>query len=245
MASRWQDKLTGAADAAARGVGKAARVVHGVATSPEAKRAGAATVHAVGTVVRKAVPVVQDAARKAAPVIKQAAEKAAPVVERAAAQAGHAAHEAATRVRDGYRQAARERALGGAAQRRGAGAEAQTEDSAPSRADGRPRVSVNEATGQSVETEVYVINDDGSRDYDVFPHDNPTSSMGPLARRIAGLMLVLAGIPMLVLPGPGLAAIAAGLALMAGKTLASPKKPPTSGGSSTPPAGTSATPRPE
>lgn len=86
----------------------------------------------------------------------------------------------------------------------------------PQRADGRPQVSVDDATGQPVQTEVYVINEDGTRDYDVFPRDNPTRTMGPIARRIAGLVLVLAGIPMLVLPGPGLIAIAAGLALMGG-----------------------------
>ena len=90
----------------------------------------------------------------------------------------------------------------------------------PFRSDGRPQVSVDDATGQPVQTEVYVINEDGSRDYNVFPRENPAREMGPIARRIAGLVLILAGIPMLVLPGPGLIAIAAGLALMGGKSLA-------------------------
>lgn len=242
MAGRWQDWAKGAADAAAYGVGRAARAVHDAATSPEgqrvaaeAKKAGLAAANAVGTAAKKAAPVVRDAARKAVPVIKQAAEKAAPVVEDVAGRAGRAARSAADRIREGYRSSAAERELRGATnQVRSAGANATVRDVStaepvrpghPLRADGRPQVSVDDATGQPVQTEVYVINEDGSRDYDVFPHDNPTRRMGPLARRVAGLVLVLAGIPMLILPGPGLIAITAGLALMAGKDPSQPGDP--------------------
>ena len=44
----------------------------------------------------------------------------------------------------------------------------------------------------------------------------PRSIFGGLARIAAGAGLVLAGIPMLILPGPGLLAILAGTALAAG-----------------------------
>lgn len=236
-----QDSLKDIAGAAARGVGRAARVAHDAVTSPEgqrvvaeAKKAGKAAADAVGSAVEKAAPVVRDAAKKAAPVVEDAArkvgpalrratEKAAPVVEDVAGKVGRAAHDAADWARGTKGRLSGE----GGASRTGDAASDRGDDpdaASTRRSSGRPQASVDDATGQAVQSEVYVINEDGTRDYDVFPKEDPTRSMGPLARRVAGLILVLAGIPMLVLPGPGLAAIAAGLALMGGKPASSSKR---------------------
>lgn len=75
---------------------------------------------------------------------------------------------------------------------------------------------VDPKSGQTVVTEAYVVNEDGTRDYESpLVNDSPFKLKG-IKRKIAGFMLVLVGIPMLILPGPGLASIFAGLALLKG-----------------------------
>lgn len=68
-------------------------------------------------------------------------------------------------------------------------------------------------TGQTVYTEAYVVNEDGSRDYES-PLVEDTPPLSGLKAKIAGTVLILVGVPMLILPGPGIAAILAGLALL-------------------------------
>lgn len=186
--------LRDAVTSAAYGVGRVARAARDAVASPEgqrvigeAKRACRRATEALGSAARKAMPVVRDAARVAV-------DKGVPAARRAA---GRVADAAGSAVR-GARPAAR-RAI--------------EEVERARRRDGRPQTQVDQATGQPVETQVYVINEDGSRDYDVFPR-RTAFDLGPAGRKVAGLLLILAGIPMLVLPGPGLAAILAGLALL-------------------------------
>ena len=77
-------------------------------------------------------------------------------------------------------------------------------------ADAHPHTVVDSKTGQKVTVEAYVRRPDGSHDYDsVYPHGTK-SDFGPIGNKLVGTLLILAGVPMLVLPGPGLPAIMAG-----------------------------------
>lgn len=77
-----------------------------------------------------------------------------------------------------------------------------------------PREEVDPVTGQTVVTEAYTVDETGKRSYVVTPESpNLLTATG---RRIAGLVLILLGVPMLILPGPGMATIIAGLALLRG-----------------------------
>ncbi len=150
-----------------------------------------------GSAVAKAAPVVQGAVAKAAPAVKQAAStvaaKAAPVVKQAAGSAAAAARKA------GSAAAA-------------AVVDVATKNAASMRdADAHPHTVVDPKTGQKVTVEAYVRRPDGSHDYDsVYPHGTK-SDFGPIGNKLVGTLLILAGVPMLVLPGPGLPAIMAGL----------------------------------
>lgn len=150
-----------------------------------------------GSAVAKAAPVVQGAVAKAAPAVKQAAStvaaKAAPVVKQAAGSAAAAARKA------GSAAAA-------------AVVDVATKNAASMRdADAHPHTVVDSKTGQKVTVEAYVRRPDGSHDYDsVYPHGTK-SDFGPIGNKLVGTLLILAGVPMLVLPGPGLPAIMAGL----------------------------------
>ena len=66
-------------------------------------------------------------------------------------------------------------------------------------------------TGQRVVVEAYVKTPGGGRDYDAVYPKGAMRDFGPLGNKAVGMLLVMAGVPMLVLPGPGAAAIAAGL----------------------------------
>ena len=67
--------------------------------------------------------------------------------------------------------------------------------------------------------EAYVIEADGTQraipvDFASHTHtDKPKKPQLHLARRLSGIALIALGIPMLILPGPGIAAIAVGCAL--------------------------------
>lgn len=223
-----QDRLKDAAQTAAYGVGRAARAVRDAAASPEGQRL-AADAKYVG---RKAADASVAAMKRAVPVVRDIANKTADAARDVAAHArtgyGEAMRGSGRRLDpsagagsavDGTRaggSSAGEPAWSSAEWPSIANPSAGSSARASHRTDGRPRVTVDDATGQEVQTEVYVINEDGTRDYNVYPDaaSDPTRRMSPMARKVAGLILILAGIPMLVLPGPGMAAIAAGLALM-------------------------------
>ena len=150
-----------------------------------------------GDAVTKVVPVVQGAVAKAVPAVKQAASnaaaKAAPVARQVASSA-----------------AATVRKAGSAAT--AAVADVATKNAASMRdADTRPHTVIDPTTGQKVTVEAYVRCPDGSHDYDAVYPRGTKSDFGPVGNKLVGTLLILAGVPMLVLPGPGVAAIAAGL----------------------------------
>ncbi len=150
-----------------------------------------------GNAVATAVPVVRGAVAKAAPAVKQAAStvaaKAAPVVKQAAGSAAAAARKAGSAAATAVVDVA-------------------TKNAASMRdADAHPHTVVDPKTGQKVTVEAYVRRPDGSHDYDsVYPHGTK-GDFGPIGNKLVGTLLILAGVPMLVLPGPGLPAIMAGL----------------------------------
>lgn len=157
---------------------------------------------------RKVAPAVRVAAQKAAPVVQGAAAKAVPVVKQAATAATAAAASAVQHAGASAAQAARK--AGSAATAAACGV--ATRNAAGMReANARPHVVTDPATGQKVRVEAYVRRPDGSRDYDAVYPRGAKSDFGPVGNKLVGTLLVMAGIPMLVLPGPGTAAIAAGL----------------------------------
>ena len=69
----------------------------------------------------------------------------------------------------------------------------------------------NTRTGQNVVVEAYVKGPGGKRDdARVYPK-GAKDDFGPVGNKAVGALLIMAGLPMLVLPGPGAAAIAAGM----------------------------------
>lgn len=224
------DKIKKAASEAAYavgyGVGKAERAVRDAAQNPKAQNALAGARNAVNRAADaaeafadrmspalrefadKAAPVLQDAADRAVAAAKDAACKAEPAVRRAAEDAGSAASSVAQKA-------------GAAAKRAGAAAgeavrstvtKAAVKNAEGMRgADARPHTVVDPKTGQKVVVEAYVKTPSGGRDYDAVYPRGAMGDFGPLGNKAVGMLLVLAGVPMLVLPGPGVAAIAAGL----------------------------------
>ncbi|MDO5044320.1 MAG: hypothetical protein Q4E22_03355 [Coriobacteriia bacterium] len=71
----------------------------------------------------------------------------------------------------------------------------------------------DEKTGAEVYTEAYTINPDGTKNYESPLVEDKPQLKGTQAK-IAGLLLILLGVPMLILPGPGLLTILAGLQLI-------------------------------
>lgn len=222
----------GALDVARDAVGRAADATGSLAdrvaptlrdladrAAPAVQDAADKTAAAARDVARKAVPVVKDAARQAVPVAQEAARRVAPAVKDAAAAAGGAAVAAACRAGGSASGAARAAAAAGkaaatkvAANAAGAATKVAVENAAGMRdADARPREVVDPRTGQKVVVEAYVRRSDGSRDYaSVYPA-GAKGDFGPVGNKLVGMLLIMAGVPMLVLPGPGVAAIAAGL----------------------------------
>lgn len=227
------DKLAKVAESAAYavgyGAGKAGKALQDMAADQRAKEALAGAKATVGRAAdavdaladraapalrafaEKAAPTVQDAAGRAAATVRDAVHKAEPAVRRVATQAGQAA--AATAKKAG---AAARKAGGSAADAaRAAASRMACENAAGMRAsDARPRDEVNSRTGQRVVVEAYVRRPDGTRDYESVYPQGAMHDFGPLGNKAVGMLLVLAGVPMLLLPGPGVAAIAAGLYFM-------------------------------
>lgn len=77
------------------------------------------------------------------------------------------------------------------------------------------RETVDPKTGETIVTEAYVVNEDGTRDY-TSPLVEDAPRLRGMKRKIAGMVLIIIGVPMLILPGPGLASIVAGLAMLKG-----------------------------
>lgn len=192
--------LREAVDKAVPAIGRAASTVSDAAQHT--------VVPAVQSAAHKAVPAVRDAAAKVAPAVRDAAAKAAPVVKQAAAEAGAAAVTAAQHA--GGSAAAVARKAGTAAAT--AACSVATKNAAGMRdADARPHTVIDPTTGQKVTVEAYVRRPDGSRDYNAVYPRGTKSDFGPVGNKLVGMLLIMAGVPMLVLPGPGTAAIAAGL----------------------------------
>lgn len=174
-----------AADAARAieyGCGKAYETARDIANSPEVRNA-----------VEKAVPVAKAAAADVGRAVSAVAEKAVPVIRRAASSAVDAACKAGSSAVDAASNAV-------------AGCATSVRD-----ADARPHAVTDPVTGQEVFVEAYVVRPDGTRDYDAVYPGNVKRDFGPVGNRLVGALLILAGIPMLILPGPGIAAIGAGL----------------------------------
>lgn len=224
------DKLKQAASSAAYavgyGVGKASKAIQDAAQDPRTQNALANAKVAVNKAADateafadrmspalrefadKASPVLQNVADKAAAAVKDAAQKAEPAMRQAAESAGAAASSAAKRAG----ATAKKAGASAAGSVKSAVAKAATENAAGMRAaDARPHTVVDPKTGQKVVVEAYVKKPDGERDYNAVYPQGAMGDFGPLGNKAVGMLLILAGVPMLVLPGPGVAAIAAGL----------------------------------
>ena len=200
LTDRLSPALREAVDKAVPAIGRAAAAVSDTAQHT--------VVPAVQSAAHKAVPVVRDAAAKVAPTVREAATKAAPVVKQAAASAGAAAVAAAQHTGGSAANVARK---AGAAAATAACSVAAKNAAGMRDADAHPHTVVDPTTGQKVTVEAYVRRPDGSRDYDAVYPRGTKSDFGPVGNKLVGMLLIMAGVPMLVLPGPGMAAIAAGL----------------------------------
>ncbi len=220
------DRLKQAAYAVGYGVGKAGKAIQDAAQDPRTQTALANAKVAVNKAADtaeafadrmspalrefadKASPVLQNVADKAAAAMKDAAQKAEPAVRQAAANAGAAASSAAKKAG----ATAKKAGASAAGSVKSAVTKAATENAAGMRAaDARPHTVVDPKTGQKVVVEAYVKMPNGERDYNAVYPRGAMGDFGPLGNKAVGMLLVLAGVPMLVLPGPGVAAIAAGL----------------------------------
>ncbi|MEE8716470.1 MAG: PGPGW domain-containing protein [Coriobacteriales bacterium] len=194
-----------AAFALGKGVGTARVWARRAAESPAAER--------VTQGAREAAQAVSD---KVAPVARRTAGTALDAADMVLQEIGSKLDEAAQASEVGRRPTSP-----AAGARRPAQGEPAGQGEAPGtarrpRVDWGPREEVDPRTGVHVVTEAYVIDESGRRDHHVTP-DSP-ALLSPVGRRIAGFLLVLVGIPMLVLPGPGMMAIVAGMAMMRGET---------------------------
>ena len=224
------DKLKKAASSAAYtvgyGVGKAGKALQDAAEDPRTKSALANARSAVNRAADateafadrmspklrefadKAAPVLQDAADRAAAAVKDAAQRAEPAVRQAAEGAGSKASGVARRAGE----AARKAGTAAAGSVRTAAAKAAVKNAAGMHeADARPHTVTDPRTGQKVVVEAYVRTPGGGRDYDAVYPQGAMRDFGPLGNKAVGMLLIMAGVPLLVLPGPGVAAIAAGL----------------------------------
>ena len=156
---------------------------------------------------------------RAAPAVKEAVEKAAPTVVDAAVEAAQSAAFAALK---GKRPASVVVSAAKSAAKSAAGrvgktaaktvAEVAVKNAADMReADARAHTVHNARTGQDVVVEAYVKGPNGTRDYARVYPKGAKDDFGPVGNKAVGALLVMAGLPMLVLPGPGAAAIAAGM----------------------------------
>lgn len=226
FADRLKKAASNAAYTVGYGVGKASKALQDAAEDPRTKNALANARSAVNRAADateafadrmspklrefadKAAPVLQDVADRAVSAAKDAAQKAAPAVREAAEGAGAKASDAARRAGE----AAKKAGTAAAGSVRTAATKAAVKNAAGMReADARPHTVTDPQTGQRVVVEAYVKTPGGGRDYDAVYPKGAMRDFGPLGNKAVGMLLVMAGVPMLVLPGPGAAAIAAGL----------------------------------
>lgn len=204
--------------------GKAAEKAREVAVqAPVAARHAAETVaHGVQAAcdgVQAAVPAVQRAASRTAPAVVDAVEKAAPAVAEAAVEAAQSAAFAALKgkrpasaVANAAASAAKTAASRAGKTAAKAVAEVAVKNAADMReADAHAHTVHNTRTGQNVVVEAYVKGPGGKRDYARVYPKGAKDDFGPVGNKAVGALLIMAGLPMLVLPGPGAAAIAAGM----------------------------------
>lgn len=179
-------------------------------------KAAREAVHAAGA----AAPIVRETAEKAAQAGSQAARAAKAVAPEVADAAAQAAKSAALAALKGKRPAAvvagaaKSAAKSAAGKAGKAAARAVTEVAVKNAADIREadaHTVHNDRTGQDVVVEAYVKGPGGKRDYARVYPAGAKDDFGPVGNKAVGALLVMAGIPMLVLPGPGAAAIAAGM----------------------------------
>lgn len=186
LAEKFRKAANDAAYAVGYGYGKVRSAAQDVAQKPEVQKAVDNAKRAMGDAADKAVPAVKqaasNAAAKAAPVARRVASSAAATVRKAGSAATAAVADVATKNAASMRDA-----------------------------DTRPHTVIDPTTGQKVTVEAYVRCPDGSHDYDAVYPRGTKSDFGPVGNKLVGTLLILAGVPMLVLPGPGVAAIAAGL----------------------------------
>ena len=203
-------------DAAGKAAEKAREVA---ARAPVAARHAAETVahgvqvgaQAACDGVQAAVPAVQRAASRTAPAVVDAVEKAAPAVAEAAVEAAQSAAFAALK---GKRPASAVANAAASAAKTAAKAVAEVavKNAADMReADAHAHTVHNTRTGQDVVVEAYVKGPGGRRDYARVYPKGAKDDFGPVGNKAVGALLIMAGLPMLVLPGPGAAAIAAGM----------------------------------
>ena len=226
LSDMLKQAMSSAAYAAGYGVGKVSKALQDAAADPatqsalsSVKDAALKTADAADALADKMGPTLRSFANKAAPVLHDAAEKAVAAVKDAAAAAEPAVREGAARAQEAAVHMGAE--AKDAARRAGSAAESAVHTAAEQvasqnaagmrEADARPHAATNARTGQKVVVEAYVKRPDGSRDYDAVYPQGTKSDFGPVGNKLVGMLLVLAGIPMLVLPGPGMAAIAAGM----------------------------------
>ncbi len=207
-------------DAAGKAAEKAREVA---AQAPVAARHAAETVaHGVQAAcdgVQAAVPAVQRAASRTAPAVVDAVEKAAPAVAEAAVEAAQSAAFAALKgkrpasaVANAAASAAKTAASRAGKTAAKAVAEVAVKNAADMReADAHAHTVHNTRTGQDVVVEAYVKGPGGKRDYARVYPKGAKDDFGPVGNKAVGALLIMAGLPMLVLPGPGAAAIAAGM----------------------------------
>lgn len=184
-------------------------VAHGVQTGTQAARDS----------VQAAVPAVQQAAARTAPAVVDAVEKAAPAVAEAAVEAAQSAAFAALKgkrpasaVANAAASAAKTAASRAGKTAAKAVAEVAVKNAADMReADARAHTVHNARTGQDVVVEAYVKGPGGKHDYARVYPKGAKDDFGPVGNKAVGALLIMAGLPMLVLPGPGAAAIAAGM----------------------------------
>lgn len=172
------------------GVGKARRALRHAAGSPAARRAGDGL--RVGA-AKAGVTVV--------PAARNAAQGAYDATDKLLRELGSKCDEAARASEVGRRAPA----VG-----QGAAAGARTAARARGAAEGHAVDGVRAGGGVSA-----AGREGPGGQYAPDPAEEPPL-LGPVSRRVAGLLLVLAGVPMLVLPGPGVATIITGVAMMRG-----------------------------
>lgn len=184
-------------------------VAHGVQAGAQAACDG----------VQAAVPAVRRAASRTAPAVVDAVEKAAPAVAEAAVEAAQSAAFAALKgkrpagaVANAAASAAKTAASRAGKTAAKAVAEVAVKNAADMReADAHAHTVHNTRTGQDVVVEAYVKGPGGKRDYARVYPKGAKDDFGPVGNKAVGALLIMAGLPMLVLPGPGAAAIAAGM----------------------------------